>query len=260
MSNPLLKIIKTFFVVSAIILSFSSCQKPITDHTYPGNPPSSVSNKVKTYTEDVTQPTGEHQVVTYNLTYDAEDRLVSLISTTSPGDKFLYTYNNDNTYVGEIYGNNALSIHEVFFINSLSLVDSTFQFNDTNDSTTEKYFYNSNKQLVTVKEYTYTKASGSVPDNITTYTYDNNGNQITETDNFSGTTTFDYYPDLLYNINVGLVYFTVPKNLIKTATNSSGGPTLTALHTYTFDNNKRVISDKTTTSNGVVGIKSYTYF
>src|SRR5947208_6941337 len=135
------------------MIFFDSCQKQ-TD-----TPSSSQSFKIKTYTEDVTSAS-YHSVITYNLTYDSQNRLISVESTTSPGDKFVYSYPQQNLFQMDLYNSNLLSIHEDFYLNSFSYVDSTFQYNDTNDSTTEKYVYNSAKQLIERREYFYQSTTG----------------------------------------------------------------------------------------------------
>jgi hypothetical protein len=169
----------------------------------------------------------------------------------------VFQYGN-GSYTGDIYNSNAISIHEVFFLNSNSFVDSTFQYNDTNDSTTEKYIYNSSKQLATLKEYDYSIVTGAQLSNTTTYTYDSNGNQITATDNFS-VTTYEY-TTLVNNLVVGAPYFPVNKNLVKTTTNTSGGTTVILNHTYTFDGSNRLSTEKITDDAGDIVIKTYTYF
>ena len=58
-----------------------------------------------------------------------------------PGVKQVYKYNVDGSFSLDLYDDGTnLSIHENFFLNSSKLVDSTFQYDDTQDTTTEKYF------------------------------------------------------------------------------------------------------------------------
>jgi hypothetical protein len=241
-----------------ICLVLASCQKELasTDPSTPGNPTPATS-KVKTYTEDVSV-SGSHTVNTYNLSYDASDRLTAVVSASSPGDKFVFQYSN-GSFTMDLYNSNVVAIHEVFFVNSNSLVDSTFQYNDTNDSSTEKYEYNTSKQLTKVTEYDYSLVTGSIVDNVTNYLYDSNGNAIKVTDNFS-VTTYDYYTNLVNNIQI-FPYEVYSKGLIKTGIYDDGsGDILTAAHTYTFDSANRLITDKTELDTGDVVIKSYTYF
>lgn len=252
-----MKIIKSLTAAIVAIAIFSSCQKEYSIQTGTTTPGPVSSDVVKTYTEDITSPLAGHFVNTYNLAYDANGRITSLVSVTSPGDKIVYQYNPDNTYTMDIYNSNSISVHELFYINSLGLVDSTVQ-NDGTDTTTEKYLYNSVKQLVKLKEYTYTTAGGSVLENTVNYELDNNGNVTKETDNTSET-TYEYYPNLANNITLGQLYFFRSKNLPKTTTIKQNLATETINHTYTYDSSNRLTSEKIEFSSGVVVIRAYTY-
>ncbi len=235
-----------------LIVLFSSCQKEPTDDN-----PASPSAKVKTYTEDVTAG-GQHTVTVFNLAYDANDRVISLVSASSPGDKFVYQYATAS-YTLDIFNSNMLSIHEVFFLNGNSLVDSTFQYNDTNDSSTEKYIYNSSKQLITVKEYEYSQLTGSILYNTSNYEYDGNGNVIRVTDDIS-TITYEYYTSLLNPLSFLSPYLPVNKNLVKTTSADYGGSTIVLSHTYTFDSSNRLSTETIMADSGEVAIKTYTYY
>ena len=86
--------------------------------------------------------------------------------------KFQFAYATDDTYSMDLYTYGALSIFdEKYWVNSASLMDSTFQYNDTQDTSTEKYIYNADKQLAQLKEYDYSNAV-SVLANTTSYTYE----------------------------------------------------------------------------------------
>jgi hypothetical protein len=242
-------------VVSYLLAAFCctfifSCQKDAD----PSGP--AVKNKIKTYTEEITTAAGT-QTQTFNAVYDNNDRLLTLDCITTPGYKFVYQYPNNKEFTMDIYGAGSVIIHVTSFINSsVAMLDSTFQYNDTKDSSTEKYIYNSNKQLVKKFEYEYSKVTGSVPDNVVDYTYDNNGNLIKEKD-YYGESTFKYdtvIPNTLYQ---GLVYVNNLKQL-PTSEITSGGETFD--HTYTFDSDKRVISDTRVGSDGSVIKRTYTYY
>src|SRR6185437_10710152 len=247
---------KKIKIALAIIVSIglASCQKEYSTEDVAGDTPTP-SIRVKTYTEDLTSG-GTHSLTTFDLSYDNSNRLISMISETNAGDKFVFNYGS-GSYTGDIFNSNALSIHEVFFLNSNSLVDSTFQYNDTNDSTTEKYIYNGAKQLVTFKEYDYSLLTGSVLSNTTNYKYDSNGNQISATDDYS-VTLYDY-TGLANTIVIGAPYFFVNKNLVKTATYSFGVSTIILNHTYTFDGNNRLSTETITNGSTYTLIKTYTY-
>lgn len=257
-----MKTIKVVFALFITILSFS-CQKEIASESSASGSSSGANSgsalfRPKTYTEDVTSSSLGNSVTTYNLTYDASGRLLSMVSASSPGDKFVYQYSSNNTYTMDIYNSNKVSIHSVFFINSFSLIDSIFKYNDTKDTSTSKYLYNSSKQLVKQKEYDYTTARGAVLYKTYNYEYDSNGNVIKESDN-SSVKTYDYYSNLSNNLSIGLIYFLPNKNLPKTTTYTSGGQTETLNHTYTFDNNNRLSTEKIVASSGDVIIRTYTY-
>ena len=237
-----------------VLVALASCQKEYSTEDTAGDTPTP-SIRVKTYTEDLTSG-GTHTVTTFDLSYDNSNRLISMISETNAGDKFVFNYGS-GSYTGDIFNSNALSIHEVFFLNSNLFVDSTFQYNDTNDSTTEKYIYNGAKQLVTFKEYDYSLLTGSVLSNTTNYKYDSNGNQISATDDYS-VTLYDY-TGLANTIVIGAPYFFVNKNLVKTTTYSFGVSTIILNHTYTFDGNNRLSTETITNGSTYTLIKTYTY-
>jgi hypothetical protein len=242
-----------------VLLTLSSCQKEITGDLQPTDSNQSTAMaKVKTYTEEYTSGTTQ-RAGTYELTYDGSGRVLSINSTSTPGDKFVFNYNSDNTYSMDLYNANVLSIHQIFFLNNLPLVDSSFQYDLAMDTTTEKYLYNSSNQLVSLKFYSYSNRSGSKLLNTTSYTYDNNGNIVNETDAISNT-TYEYYPDLANNLSLGFIYLVQDKNLVKTTTYTLGSTKQTTNHTYTFDSNHRVTSEKAISNNGEVLVKTYTYF
>jgi YD repeat-containing protein len=248
---------RKFYHFIIIVTLFTSCQKEITPGSQngSGNAPAT-SNKVKTYTEDVTSG-GTHSIITYDLVYDGSNRLISLTSETSPGDKFLYQYSS-NSFKLDVYSANAITIHEVGYLKSNSFLDSTFQYDNTQDTTTEKYMYNGSSQLVTLQEYNYSKITGAQLDNTTAYTYDNNGNMVSATDDFSVT---NYTYTNLLNSLVLIPSFLPPnKYLVKTTTYTSGGSSSAINHAYTFDASNRLNTETDTDTQGDVLIKTYTYY
>jgi YD repeat-containing protein len=255
MKNVGLKTIGTLFRVLMIMLLCTSCQKEITGDI--GTEVSTGLNKIRSYTQDYTSGT-THEVATFNLSYDAQDRVTNIVTTSSPGDRLEFVYDADSNYTMDLYNNNVLEIHEKFFVNSLAKVDSSIQYNRT-DTSTEKYLYNANKQLITLKSYHYSSLTGSTLTNVTNYTYDNLGNVTRETNALS-TISYDYYPDYLNNIYSGLIYFDESANLLKTTNYTLGSSKETTNHTYTFDAKKRVSSEKAETTNGEVVVKTYNYF
>jgi hypothetical protein len=173
--------------------------------------------------------------------------------------KFIYTYTAATSITMDLYNSNSLSIHEILWLNASSVLDSTFQYNDTNDSSTEKYIYNAGKQLVQIKNYNYSY-TGAVPDHTTDYSYDNIGNVTTESNSSGVSTSYTYYTDLPNTLSLGQSFIPLPKYFIKTATSSSGGSPITATHFYTFDSSNRLVKDSaSTTGVDVTVIKSYKY-
>ena len=257
-----MKSIKTAFVFLVALTMISSCQKEFDYSMSPrdqttGTPSETQLYKVKTYTEDYTASSGL-TVITYNLVYDSKDRIKSIISTSNEGDKFVYNYDSANTFTTDIYNSNKISIHSIYFLNSFSFVDSSLQYNDTRDTTTEKFFYNDQKQLVKRDMYTYKSEAGSVLEESHSFSYDSNGNESKDSSN-DNLISYDYYTDLSYNLSFTQPYTTVNKNLVKTTTSVQSGETYILNHTYEFDDLKRLIREKVVANSGEVVIRSYTY-
>jgi hypothetical protein len=264
LNNYVMKRILSFFpIITLSIVLFTSCGKEYSSTT--GSKAPVASTKVKTYTEDITSNYLGNSYTTYDLSYDATDRLVSIISRTNSGDKSLYTFPSNNLFKMDLYNSGNLAIHEDFFLNGNLFVDSTFQYNDTQDSSTEKYVYNANNQLITIKEYNYSRITGSELVNVTTNTYDGNGDLTESSDLNSNVDTYEYYLDLIYatpivpgpvNINSTKKGHLVKKHTIKSNNFLIGS----ADYTYTFDSSNRISTEKAVGTDGSVIIKTYTYF
>jgi len=252
-----MKINSPILVSFCTIVMLSSCQKDKQPDT------NATLNKVKTYTESIATPGSATIVATFNISYDANNRITSVTQAEIPGNKFSFSYTSDTRYSMDLFVAGAISIHEDFFLNSNSLFDSTYQYNDTQDTTTEKYVYNSNNQLITLKEYNYSKSYGSEIDNITSYTYDPDGNIVKATDTDNQIETFDYYPDLAYPMPITNPASKSVKamNLVKTHKVTSNGYLVgSTVYTYTFDSNKRISTITQTADDGTVGTQTFTYF
>lgn len=241
----------TFFalaILSAII--FGSCSKS-NDNNSP------VVTLPKTYTEDI-RSSALNSLTTYNLTYDGNYRLVSMVAVPESLGKFIFQYPNSLSVTMDMYTGSQLSIHENFWLNTALFSDSTLQYNDTQDTTTEKYFYTGANLLSKVNYYDY-HTSGNTLTKTTSYTYDAFGNASTQTDNPGGTTTFTYY-EVLNTFSIGNTFIPQPRNLIRSATLDNGGTPVTVMHYYSFDSSNRLIKDSiTTTGVDVIVLKSYTY-
>ena len=244
------------FAAILFIILLSSCQKDA------GVGPTTATDKVKTYTEDITSASIGNSVTTYNLGYDGSNRIISIIAASAPGNKFLFTYPSAGSFSMDIYNSNVRVIHEDFFLNSSSYPDSTFQYNNTGDTSTEKNIYNAKNQLIKLYEYDYSKITGSDLWNTTSYTYDADGNLLKAEDTDSDIDTYEYYPDLVYILPAMMPYAQPEKhNLVKKHTLKSNGYELgSATYTYTFDSKNRISTEKAITSDGSIILKTYTYF
>jgi uncharacterized protein YceK len=245
---------KNFISLTGIlvtVLLIASCKK--NDSLEPAS-----SSRVKTYTEIISFPSAsEHEIGVFSVNYDSKGRLVSLISTTNPGDNFIYQYPSDSHYTLDLYDANALSIHEDFYLNSMSYVDSTFQYNDSNDTSTEKYIYNANNQLTQLIQYDYSASSGATQTDVDNYTYNSSGDVVTDS-NDGGTITYTYY-DLPNTLSMGTVFLPQNLHLVQTATENDYGVQATTTHTYGFDGDNRLISDTAIDSQQDTVIKEYGY-
>ena len=247
-----MKFLNLFLAATLIIFCCASCKK---DTKPPENTP---LLKIKSYTEEITSSTTGHTVETFNLQYDNDNRLTSLESVSASGSKFIYEYTSANAFTMDIFQANSLVIHEDFFLNGLTLVDSTFQYNNTADTSTEKYLYNSGKQLE--KKYEYDVIGGnSELYNTITYTYNSQGNLITEVDDYS-TTTYSYDEVILNTLTTSPIYLPLPKQLPTKMVYNSLSDSYTIEHTYTFDATNRLTVDKAEFDNGDIVLKTYTYF
>jgi len=248
----------TYPALLLVLTVLVSCQKEYSeDLDDPPVPPPS-SAKIKTYTEDVTLSGGEHSVTTFNVYYDDQNRLNLLQSTANPGDKFVYDYPDASTFTMGIFSSNTLIIHADGYLNPDKLVDSIVQYNDEGDTSVQTFVYNNAKQLIAQLEYDKTP-EGLELWNTTSYTYDNQGNVLTEADIF-GTTTFSYDIVVPNTVSIAPPAMYVPKQLPTKQVYNSGGENYTVDHTYQFDADNRLTEDKGVGSNGDIVIKSYTYY
>ncbi|HVM87055.1 MAG TPA: hypothetical protein VMT76_02630 [Puia sp.] len=236
------------------LLFIFSCNKT-------NNPNSNNLNKVKLYIEDATQ-TAYNEIDTFTLSYDNQDRIISL---ESPIIKQTYTYGSGNSFSMDLYTYGAWSIHEIFYLNGSAIVDSTLQYNNTSDTSSEGYLF-SGTTLLQKKEYIYSSSAVQI-DTQDDYTYDNNGNMTKDVQSDGngnvGTVITYTYTDKPLNPLVTPKYFTLQsKNLPATQTqvDGYGNPLLTITYSYNFDNQGRLIKDTETYDNGDVVVKSYVYY
>jgi hypothetical protein len=196
-------------------------------------------------------------VANYNLSYDAKNRITAIDQVEVPGNKFLFTYESDSKFSIDIYLMGALSIHEDVFLNSSHFVDSTYQYNDEKDTSSEKYIYNANNQLSTVKGF-----YKSVMDNVTTYSYDGEGNVVKTTDTDNQVETFDYYPDLVFAMPfINPLQSTAPAHLVKNHKITSNGYVVANIvSTYTFDSKNRIDTITQKLDDGSFATQTFSYF
>ena len=246
-------------ILSLAVIIFVACKKDKS-----ADSAADANNKVKTYTEDITSPGGVHTIATYTLSYDANGRVTGLIPAPPFDFKILYSYNTGINYSVEVYNSNILNIHEDMFYNANSLLDSTFQYNNSQDTTTEKCFYNANNQLIKTSEYVYSVTTGSSLTNSVAYTYDANGNMVQSVGTDAITELYEYYPDLFFAYPlIGPSDGSVSQkhHLIKTHSRlSSGYPDGSASFTYTFDDHNRISTEKGVDDDSTVVLKTYTYY
>lgn len=238
----------------AFVILFCSCGKEKSPE------PDSSNSKVKTYTEVITSPGFGNLSTTLNISYDANNRITAATSSTSEGDKFLFNYNSNDKYSMDLYNAGAIVIHEDFFLRN-SFLDSTFQFNDSKDTSTEKYYYNANNQLIKKFEYEYN--SGPHLSNTINYEFDASGNMIKSTDTDQNVDTYEYYPDLVYVMpSIMPVFNSAPKmNLVKTHTLTSQGHLVgSTFTTYAFDASNRISTITETVDDGTILTKTFSYF
>ena len=241
-------------LVLAAAFFLSSCKK---DNSA-SNPNS--SSQPKTYTEDIRSSIIGNSLTTYDLTYDANGRLTALAAIPSPPSiNFVYTYPAANTVTMDLYEGGVLNIHEIMWLNSSSYLDTTYQYDNTGDTTTEKYIYNGNKQLIQAIIYNYSTSGTSIY-NTTSYTYDNLGNAISSEDLLGNMISYSYYSNLPNTLRIGQSFLPQAVNCIKTEILNSNGTIETVNHYYTFDTSNRLKEDSTYTAEvNLIAIKSYTY-
>lgn len=253
---PVAKNATFWLVISLFIVLTISCKKESAG--------GKASHKLRSYTEEITAVGVGRVVETFNINYDEQDRITSVVSATKPGHRLVYQYTNKDAFTFEKIEDDKVTLHSTYFINSsLSLVDSTYQYNNRKDTTSLKFFYNEDKKLVKEKEYIHSYLiPAPVLANVVNYQYDAKGTLNKKTESFSETT---YRYDSLHTNTVQIqpFYFSVPEKLPTHTYATRFGATTTIEHTYTYDGSKRLISERAVSSNGSNGritVKSYIYW
>lgn len=238
----------------AALCLFASCKKSSNSNG------SGTANKFKSYVE-VVHAGGIDQTDSFNLTYDNNARLTTLASATQ---KFVYGYNGSTSITMDYYENGQLSIHEVGYLKN-GILDSTFQYNDSQDTTTEGYVYSGNNLT---RKTTYEYVNGyHIADFVDTYTYDVSGILLRDVQNTGGaptTTTVYTYSGSPYPYQMTTSPFAVVNQLkylpaTQTIYDGGGNVTATVTYTYVLDSTGRVTQETDTQDNGDYVIKRYHY-
>jgi hypothetical protein len=234
-----------------------SCKKDDASTTVNNNNNNN-NDRVKSYTETMITSSNS-STVTCSFSYDTQNRISSINWTTTPAQKFVFSYNT-NTEIDMDYLSSTFNYHEIFFLKNLH-VDSTFSYSSVHDTTSQKYIYSSSNLLKTLHVYDYSNGKADLS-STTNYYYDANGNMIRSESPYNKVETFEYYPDLITPMpKIFPVPFNLNKNLEKTHTlmidNSIGDADTT---TYTFDENKRISTITQTSNLRTVIIKTFTYY
>jgi hypothetical protein len=243
--------------IIAVTVLLNSCSKETSMEA------SGVTNKVKMYTEAITSSTLGNSSATYNLEFDIAYRITSMISASDPRNKILFTYGQNYSYATDIYTENGFQLHSEVFLNRNLSTDSSFQYNKTGDSTTEKFFYNGTNLPAKSNEYVYSKNTGSILSNTITYSYDVKGNLVSAEGTDRNIETWEFYPDAVYIVpNIQPYYRKLTNNnLIKKHTVTSNGSLVgSTSYTYTFDSNHRISTETAVSIAGDIVVKTYTYF
>ena len=241
-----MNLIRPFIVIVFSVFTLASCKKDDSIQS------PQTGDKIKTYTESINSSVLGVISATYNLSYDQQGRLSSMINVENTGHKFTFAY-TDNGFDMDIYANNVVVIHQDVFTNG-NRMDSTFQYNDEGDTTTEKYVYNPANLLVKLNRYVYSDGI-SVPDETVNYTYDNNNNLLSEIGNYTHI-EYEYNGSTPGIMNLFPLFYSSSQKMPSRVIDHSG---FTADHTYTVDSKNRVVSDVAVLSTGDVITKTYTY-
>ncbi len=250
--------------VLALMMFLFSCQKSFPDQY--NTTTTTTPDKVKRYTEVVNNfstISGD----TFNVMYDNTDRLISLISPTT-GNQFLYTYNGNTSYALDIKNGVHLVIHGVFYVNANLLIDSSFQYNDTNDSTTMKFVYNTSKQLVEQRAYNYTRAAGAVLFRKNSYLYDTDGNVLKETESGAAggvnyVKSYTYTSVTATTFSLTTIYTPVLHKKLPATTSlyyPGSNITVSSTYAYVYDAAGRVTKETQTNSANNFVTKRFEYY
>jgi hypothetical protein len=241
-----MNLIRSLIVIVLFVFTLASCKKDDSVQ----NP--ATGDKIKTYTESINSSVLGVYSVTYNLSYDQQGRVTTIINAENAGDRFAYTY-DEKRFDMDIYSSNALVIHQDVFLNG-NRMDSTFQYNDEGDTTTEKYVYNPANLLIKLNRYIYSDGVSELDETVD-YTYDGSSNLISEIGTFTHI-EYEYDGNTPGIINLFPLFYSTSQKMPSRVIDQAG---YTADHTYSVDSRNRVVSDVAVLSTGDVITKTYTY-
>jgi YD repeat-containing protein len=216
--------------------------------------------KLKSYTEDITAVGIGHVVETFDVNYDGQDRITSIVSTTKPGHRLEYNYINNDKFTYEQIEDNKVQLHCDYFIDGeIGKVDSLYQYNIRKDTITFKYIYNSENKLIKELEYLPNSFMAPVLANTMNYVYDGKGTLTKKVESF-GETSYRYDAEYKNTTLITPGYIPVQDLLPSHTYITRHNRTTTIEHTYTYDDKGRLASERAASSpDGRITIRTYTY-
>lgn len=228
---------------------FSACSKKSDSPSPPQG------TRLTRYTEILNPRTFYSVTTSYDISYDQNNKVASIVNSNDPGSKFMFDYVSDG-YNFDIYGSGNVLIHrKVMF--SGNTIDSTIEYNNEGDTTTEKYIYWAGGILKFLLKYDVTP-SGPQLSNVTEYTYGLNNMLVSEKD-YHSSTVYSYDRQEVSNFSLYPIYVNRSKQLPSLVSFSEGNGIVTSEHTYTFDAEKRLIKDEIVLSTGQTMEKAFKY-
>jgi hypothetical protein len=218
--------------------------------------------KLKSYTEEITAQGNGHTVETFNINYDGQERITSIVSTTKPGHRLEYKYINNDKFTFEQIEDNKLMLHRDYFINAeVGKVDSLYQYNISKDTTAFKYFYDKENRILKQKEYLISYLLPPVWYNTIDYVYDTKGTLTKKAESFAET-SYRYDEEYKNTTLLEPGYIPSQEKLPSHTYSVRFSITMTTEHFYTYDEQGRLASEKAVESDGsrqTIKIRTYTY-
>jgi hypothetical protein len=244
---------KIGLMAALFLCLFASCGK---------NGNSSQKPAQKKMVIEETRGAGLHLNDTTYYSYDQAGRVTMVKDSDTRTE---YTYGSGSSYSAEIFKSYGLYLHEIFFVQS-SNVDSVLRYDDRGDTSVIRYIYNGSLP-VSETYYDYTPTGGAMPSFGMRYTWDNNGDLITQqqvdrTGAAINFTTYTYQHNPSQPANGYTSVSPASKDLPATfsVTIPSGNALVSGTYTYAFDRAHRVVRQTQTQDNGVVITRYISYY